>query len=281
MRDARERPARALRGAAGLRDRRPCPGYRALSAPRRWRFSSSRVHNSIRRAQCVRANVARAGEIGRRRAARNLSSAAFRRNLILNPAKNGARFRAGILPRWAELAQTFETRSFETRGAPRSGVGHVGHGDSKFFRKLLVSDLFVAVEVVRFEQAKGSFPLTGHATIRANPRRPSEKTSHHSFRRTPRAIRAKNRSGIHHCRAEFFRAAKSSATCSTVPPRFCRRPALSSFITKLFTQRRRYVRSAFLRIGTRFRVRSHSDPELLADCPLIREKPAANVLASA
>jgi len=70
--------------------------------------------------------------------------------------------------------------------------------------------LFVAVEVVRFEQAKGSFPLTGHAQFAQILDGQGEKTSQpFLFEKLLERFGRRNRSGIHHCRAEFlFRARK-------------------------------------------------------------------------
>jgi len=110
-------------------------------------------------------------------------------------------------------------------------------GNYKFlFSKMLVSDLFVAGEVVRFNQVNERvLPAHGHATIRANPRRPMRiRTSTHSFSKNSSSDSGEGiAAGLHQCRAEDVPLPPPAKIqpcdrCSTVPPRFLRRPGLVS-----------------------------------------------------
>ena len=63
----------------------------------------------------------------------------------------------------AEFVQALQRDFSKFAAGPRERVGHVRQGNTVFVRKLLVGNLLVALEVVSFEQVKGSFALARNA----------------------------------------------------------------------------------------------------------------------
>jgi len=95
--------------------------------------------------------VARAGEVRRLRAGRASSSALSERNFISVPAKGGARFALKFFLGATKFAQPLQCDSAKFAGAPTPARWSRPSWKFHILSKLLVRNLFAALEVVRFE----------------------------------------------------------------------------------------------------------------------------------
>src|SRR5205814_3523656 len=157
--DAREQPVRELRGQDDWRGRRLFPERRVPSRPRAAEDSRlpRRTQRPCHRAQCVPASdTACRRDRGPLCLRVNVRERCRKGTSLRVPAKSGARFALEFLFAAAKFAQTVESDLSKFAARPRERVGHVSHGDSVIFRKLLVRDLLIAFQVVRFEQPEGT-----------------------------------------------------------------------------------------------------------------------------
>src|SRR5947207_2211222 len=157
--DARGQPGRELRGPGGWRGRRLFPEHRVLLVPHG--AGDSRLPRCKQR-PCRRAQSAPASDNacwrdrGPPRLRADVRGRCRKGTSFRIPAKSGARFALKFFFAAAEFTQPVESDLAKLAACPREGVGHVGHGDSIIFRKLLVRDLLIAFQVVRFEQPEGT-----------------------------------------------------------------------------------------------------------------------------